>query len=719
MVSNPTPLPPKVRGPRSNELILKVYTTAISQWGALLAGDIDIMDLPIPDENIPEALSLNSTGDLVVGAAPAYEVWWWEIGVTKEPTNYLAFRKALAHLVNKPAAQEAGAPYGIILDTSVSPLVYADWWWSDVPAYDNVSSAFYYSASLANQSLYDGGFYVDGTGKWCYPNSTQIPEGSVIVGIREDRDEMKGMGDTFELEIKALDDAPGWGNFYELFTFEHKTRPYFSSGGPRYIGSGLGNVGLNMYTGGWGLTLDPDHNYWFAHSDMPYIYNHAMFANDTFDYWAEILEMGTINETEAIEACWKTQEIMYEQLPYIPLFAKVEYFAARPEWEGYFSPPGGMWNGFTLANVNPNGTVTYGGTFRSGLHSGPTSLNPVIAEWVYEWEILGFQSDSMTGPFISMMFSRDPTNKLPYNWTATEWEITLYNGTLNNWSDGMNLTYTIRDDATFHDGVTVKAEDIVFTYQFLKNKPRWSPSFEVIANVTSEGNTVSVYTTDKGYFRLFLLDGIILPKHIWLEHAGTYNATTGAYDGGDWETWDVLSTTDANGTAYGTYTHPLTGETVTLKGGLIGHGPWVFAEAVAGEFYRLVSYEDFFASYPGKVSPLSVQVSPSTLIIGEELTVSGTVTPALANEKVILNYTLPDDTVFTRVVYTTSGGAFSDTFNPGVEDSWSVEATWLGQRDSATFEVTVAPPPYAMYGGMGVLAVIAIAAIAYAFIWKR
>lgn len=91
--------------------------------------------------------------------------------------------------------------------------------------------------------------------------------------------------------------------------------------------------------------------------------------------------------------------------------------------------------------------------------------------------------------------------------------------------DGKTYTFTLRSDATFHDGTPVTAADIVFTVDHIKNKglPTKSPLAPnfvgVIAQATDARTVVFALEQPYAAFTESLTFGI-LPKHIW-ETVGT------------------------------------------------------------------------------------------------------------------------------------------------------------------------------------------------------
>ena len=92
-------------------------------------------------------------------------------------------------------------------------------------------------------------------------------------------------------------------------------------------------------------------------------------------------------------------------------------------------------------------------------------------------------------------------------------------------------------------------------------------------------------------------------------------------------------------------------------------------------------------------STISCSVSPRIVERGEVVDVSGSIDPVLENVTVTLKYKGPDGSTYIRNVTTDAEGAFKDSFQPKVEGSWSVNASWPGDEKhegswvSASFEV--------------------------------
>jgi hypothetical protein len=129
---------------------------------------------------------------------------------------------------------------------------------------------------------------------------------------------------------------------------------------------------------------------------------------------------------------------------------------------------------------------------------------------------------------------------------------------------------------------------------------------------------------------------------------------------------------------------------------------------------------------PPTPTSISCSVIPTSVILGNYTTVSGSISPPVPNVPVTLTYTKPDATTSDRTVMTEADGAFNDTYAPSMAGSWSVKAIWEGNDNylgSTSFDAkfTVEEPSASsiptQYIVVVVIAIVVIAAIA--IYWNR
>jgi len=102
-------------------------------------------------------------------------------------------------------------------------------------------------------------------------------------------------------------------------------------------------------------------------------------------------------------------------------------------------------------------------------------------------------------------------------WLAEEWEMS---------PDGLTWTFRLRDDARWHDGQPLTAEDVVFTFDYFRDKyaqgmVKWSWPLGQIdrAEVANEGRAVVVHLAapTAGLLTDLFASLPIIPQHIWAD----------------------------------------------------------------------------------------------------------------------------------------------------------------------------------------------------------
>jgi len=162
----------------------------------------------------------------------------------------------------------------------------------------------------------------------------------------------------------------------------------------------------------------------------------------------------------------------------------------------------------------------------------------------------------------------------PIPWLAESWEIS---------DDAKNFTFHIREGVEWHDGQPLTADDVKFTFDYMKAGPEdvmsWSILQKIVSTTAVDDYTVRVMFNETMGFGLSQLGDLeIIPKHIW---EGV------AHDAACWDDPD-------NVTAH------------------IGSGPFVFKERVPDEYILLERNENWWGKKPN-VDGIRIDV-----IIGED-----------------------------------------------------------------------------------------------------
>ncbi len=515
-------------GPRIDKVIFKIYTDPEAEYMALKSGEIDMVDWPLPAEKIDDAMS---DPNLVVTETGDLGFFYIGINCKRWPLSDYRFRQALAHLVDKDkVVNEYLRGYGNRLDSVVSPN-YGIWHNPNVTKYD-------FNPQRAKEILEEAGYvYDESEGKWYYENETgryELPE-MVILGRADD---------PYRKQL-ALDFAAACQSIGLPIRAEIVDRSVVAV--KVYV-----ELDYWMFTGGWSLGTDVDWLWFFFNSKAPKWANHVQFEDPECDYWTDkLMEAPTFEEV--LEACWKIQEIVAEKCPYIPVYQCALIHAYRKGWTGIVPMVGsGILTGYTLLNIHPEGQE-FGGILKIGMKSDIQSLNPITAEWYWDWLVLGPLYDSLIA-----------TN--PYTLEDVPWMCKSF--TMETWEEGLKITFDLYENITWHDGRPLTGEDVKFTFLWLQEieAPRYIDYVKNIVKVELEGAyRVIVYLNTSSYFALHWIGGIpILPKHIW-ENVQ------------DWEHFEPEK-----------------------HGALIGSGPFMFKEYRPGEYAVLLANARYFRAPEGR-----------------------------------------------------------------------------------------------------------------------
>ena len=192
-------------------------------------------------------------------------------------------------------------------------------------------------------------------------------------------------------------------------------------------------------------------------------------------------------------------------------------------------------------NAKPNITTMQAGEIQPNLNSELTlplgyyvdNLNPASATTAYDWDVLDMLFD---GFFTAHPFKYfDIEEDIPWilaeepEWTVVEEENISY------W------VFKLRNDIYFFDGEQLDADDLVFTYEFIKwlgeYSELWYDLAKILINATKLDNfTVKVWLNTTGYITARYAFVIVFPKHIY-EDARTWGGTNGTFPD-----WDVSQT---------------------------------------------------------------------------------------------------------------------------------------------------------------------------------
>jgi len=158
---------------------------------------------------------------------------------------------------------------------------------------------------------------------------------------------------------------------------------------------------------------------------------------------------------------------------------------------------------FIFININKNfliDTPRSGGTLSEGIVGIPRFINPLFAERDVDQDLTSLVYSGLT--------RRTPQGNLIPD-LAESWEIS---------EDGQQYTFRIADDASFHDGTPVTAEDVVFTITAIQDSLAKSPyerDWDGIVIEALDEKTV-IFRLPKAFSPFIQNTTLgILPSHIW------------------------------------------------------------------------------------------------------------------------------------------------------------------------------------------------------------
>lgn len=512
-------------GPRLDNLLVKIYDNTSELLRALEEGEVDITnEWDLPRECV-EKWSQPPYNELIgVEKYPTPSAYFLDInnnetilpfGNWRSPTNYVEFRHAISHLINKTKiVEEFLEGYGIRLDTPVMP--WTEWFNPNVDTHP-------YDRSIA-ASILDATGFVQGTTPNPYYDPSTPGSAQYIRVYPPDHE-------------KAGEDLDALSFYVRQDHWERNQTGYMirdellSMGIPVYIPGPVSIQFINekvmilreyhLYTGGWRLTAEPDYMYSLYHSDMywwpGFSYNYNHINDEELDYWLEVLYFATDEET-ARNASFNAQKRLAEIVGVIPLWSSMYAETYRKNsdrapsgWQGIINANGeGVDTEWTFLNAHPE-DQEQGGTIIYGFSDDVRKLNPAYSEWHTDWDVL----DNIYEPLMRY----DPVTNSHIPWLAQSWETENYSvpGKL-----GVAVKFHLRENVYWHDGEPFTSEDVKYAIEFYASDQStwWYDRVPLFTSIdVPDPYTVIFHVQEPLSFNLrwiyWMSSVVILPKHIW------------------------------------------------------------------------------------------------------------------------------------------------------------------------------------------------------------
>lgn len=463
---------------------------------ALLKGDVDMMGLTRP-EQVDQAIDAGFT-IIREEAMGLYNSFWPNFA--RNITNDVNFRKAIAHLL--PKEELIATYYGPLGKYAVSFLGPAYGKWHN----PNIEDFTEYDPELAKYILSRAGYTIDpSTGKRIDP-ATGKPMRPIQLVYPSDFMTYR------EWALRYAQEMENVGIPVQLIPAPFSTGEWWE----KALSGDFDIIQI-----GWSWTGYPWILYvWFYSGSPPEWLNIQRYSNPEYDKCMEIF-VSSLNETEVIQAVWRAQEIIAEDVAYIPGIYSVAHTAVNPEWTGMIEAPWGSYME-ALRIRRKDGDLTK--FLRIHVDEDPATM------------VLGYDPYAIADVYVDLITCNVPFESHPFRGPVMSFVIT--NWVFEPWSDpelgvvnGTKLILTLRKGLKWHDGRAFTADDYAFALKYMRDKqvPRGSQAYNALIDAVAVSDTVvELYYNRTG---IFILEDqyyvLAFPKHIYNDDVTRYGEPAG------------------------------------------------------------------------------------------------------------------------------------------------------------------------------------------------
>lgn len=534
------------KGPHVDEILLPIIMDQEAALIAIQRGDIDILPGLSQPSHI-DRLEADPNVDLTMD--PGFHMFYMALNMRREPLDDIVIRRALAHVIDRNE---------IILSLFQGYMLpLAEFVPQSSPFHNPNTDVAEYDPELAKQILDDAGYVVGADGFRINPRTGERLRDMYILTPT-----MEVAATSAQLGVIVANAAQSIGlPLYAQpldFNVIVDRISYETEDGDR---------DFDAYVLAWGLSRFPTHLYTLFHSDFDVdgADNNPGMRDPEYDAAAEKVWTPR-NLDEALDAAYEAQEILSWLQPYIPLYSRPYIDAFRSDRVTGYVPHLGfgaasnasnsIWTPLNIRLVDQE----RGGTVRWLLEQEPGNLNILVGTSTYDARIFGL----VYGPGL---IASEPIDNQDFPWEATHWEVGTWVTPEGN--EATKITYHLRDDVVWHDGVPFTAEDVKFTMDYMKEQrvPKYQAAWTNYSHSeVHDPYTITVYFDNVSYWHTYNVASF-LAKHIW----------EGVEKFDEFEPWKTP--------------HP-TVDGLTM---MVGKGPFVFKEYVTGEYVRVVKNDIFWA----------------------------------------------------------------------------------------------------------------------------
>lgn len=517
----------KEKGPWSNEHWRTIVSGAEAQMVTYLNHDVDAGGPPTPDDIqtlIDAGYMMASTG--------GFSHYWYAINNRVPPLDDPVFRKALAYCMDKETIYPT--LYGPLVTPIYNWAPPAQAFWVD----PDVSAAFpRFNLQTAIDTLIGGGY----TPVLIDPNAGAVPGNidhwnmpGTSTPIR-DMEQGVPVTSTLGMQVSQWIEADlhsiGLPIYHTPLPFGYIVYNQWLA--PPYLNWDT-TIGIGLIFG-----VDPVFDVMY-HSDAIPFANIWGLVDAQVDAYIDAA-MSTLDWDVAQQNIWACEARLSELMPMIPMITSQTWTMATGPYDGQ---PGVL--GFVnmigyggLRSANSWGRLYSRREYPDGspyeiqnwiMGQDADVINPLVSDTAYEWALMGSVYDGL--------YIRHPYTHQLMPWCAADYPvIQRWNGTHVETSPGVweydpspvgspgevigeKMTWTLRNDMTWHDGTPVTSADVEFCLDLLVNQN--NERYDSVHKYIHDVNVVDTYTFEVYYTARYLwadndVAGISLltPMHIW------------------------------------------------------------------------------------------------------------------------------------------------------------------------------------------------------------
>jgi ABC-type transport system substrate-binding protein len=546
-------------GPRIDELLIKIYGSALAEFAAFEACEIDLVDTPLGSAEVGRWSTAPYNEIIVLDQFTGDGMFQFDINNNysmlsypesvygRSPTSYPEFRHAIAHMVDKPTIiSTIVGGYGIQLEAPVKPWL--RWYDPTMPThnYDPAEACSILQVAgwrnSADPNVAEDVHFPPGhkrAGELLRNVLTRTPSDPGLIFFRRSDDMARSMAG----QLLIYGSPP-------ILGLESIGMPVEDLNVPRATCSPnvMYKKDFHIYTGSWNFGRDPYYLWELWHSSRmnwditEFAWNYDNINDALWDTYVENVKYAkTINDAEYW--CYQACQRFGSQVFFIPLWTTNGYLAHKKPWhinllnsvdsnDVLESGPRMFW---PLITANDPTIGITGGQLRLGFQKDVEMLNVIYSEWRWDWYILDLIFDTL--------IRENPWNhQIDMPWMANDWTCTTWTNP-DTGEIASKVSFTLIDGIKWINPITgtvnsaVTPEDVRFSFQYVYDKVGWNyPSVADLyknpdgsLKIEISGNTITFYESKLSVWAYRQLGSLpIIPRSVYQNIVDPHGFTPGS-----------------------------------------------------------------------------------------------------------------------------------------------------------------------------------------------